>query len=148
KPGAEGPSVIVPVSPAAIRDRRASATPVESPGSAAFENASRSVSSRLIWSATVILLPDVGSERLSGPIKLSLDGSLRHAEPFRDGLDGLVEEVVQHANVTLFWWELLNRRRDIGIESAEHNICGPVLCALCPVSFPGQGAGFCLASTL
>src|SRR5690554_4821419 len=102
-----------PVSPAATRERMASATPVGSPGSATRFSVVRSSSST---STTVILPPQSCSERLARAMQLGLHSSRRDAEALGDGLDRLVHQVMQRAHLALPQGQLAECRHDVHVE--------------------------------
>src|SRR5690554_4749710 len=117
-PPPEGCGPGAPVSPAASRERMASATPVGSPGSAARFSVVRNSSST---STTVILPPQSCSERLARAVQLGLHCSRRHAESVGDGVHRLVHQVVQGAHLSLLQGQFAERSHDVHVE-AVHNI--------------------------
>ena len=107
----------VPGSPAATLARIASATPVESASGAMRERASRSVSS---ISATVIPLSQRGGKRFSRPEQLRFYGSGRDTQALGNGLDRLIDQIMQHTDLTLCDRKRHDRRFQINIQHAEH----------------------------
>src|SRR5690554_6110346 len=115
-PPPEGCGPGAPVSPAASRERMASATPVGSPGSATRFSVVRNSSS---ISTTVILPPQPCSERLARAMQLRLHGSGRYAETFGDGVDRLVHQVVQGAHLALLQGQLTECLHDVHVEGVH-----------------------------